>query len=109
MYPPYPQGNVPVNYSPPVQAAVVVNQVVPVATVISHTSSPFATTCQYCKNQITTTAIQTFNCSACLLCCWTGWIFFCCFQLIREKDICCYDAVHKCPICGNTISIYSAC
>ena len=109
MQSPYPQPNIAMAYSQPVPAAIVINQVAPVITVTAHTSSPYATTCQFCKNPITTTPITTCNCLACLLCWWTGLIFFCCFQLCRGKDVCCFDATHKCPICGNTVSFYTAC
>ena len=90
-------------------SAIVVNQVVPNYSVIAHTSSPFSTVCPCCKSQITTTSVQTWNCGACCLCCWTGLVLFICIQLCRGKDICCYDAVHKCPACGQTVAIYTAC
>ena len=89
--------------------AIIVNQVSPSYGVIAHTSSPFSTVCPSCKNQITTTAVQTFNCGTCLLCCWTGYVLFICLQLCRGKDICCYDAVHRCPVCGQTVAIYNSC
>ena len=109
MQSPYPQPNVAVAYSQPVQAAIVVNQVAPVVTVSTNTTSPFRTVCPYCKNSVTTNPILTFNCNACLLCCWTGLLFFVCFQLCRGKEVGCNDANHNCPICGNTISHYTAC
>ena len=93
----------------PATTAIVVNQVVPSYGVIAHTSSPFSTVCPSCKSQITTTSVQTFNCGTCLLCCWTGYILFICIQLCRGKDICCYDAVHRCPACGQTVAVYNSC
>ena len=89
--------------------AVVVNQVVPSYSVVAHTSSPFSTVCPSCKNQITTTAVQTFNCATCCMCCYTGLVLFICIQCCRGKDLCCYDAVHKCPVCGQTVAIYNSC
>ena len=87
---------------------VVVNQVVSVNSQES-TSSPYATVCPYCQKNITTNAIRTFNCCTCLLCYCTGLLFYICFQLIRKKDICCYDAIHNCPSCGQTIAAYQSC
>ena len=110
-YPPPPMVpvNPPATYGQPVvTAAIVVNQV-PAMTVMANTSSSFATTCPFCKAGITTTSIQTCNCMACILCYFTGCIFYFCFQLCRGKDFCCYDAVHTCPQCGNTIAQYTAC
>ncbi len=114
-YPPQPQPMV-VNAGitagvtvPAMGSAIVVNQVAPAMSVVAHTSSPFATVCPFCKSQITTTAIQTFNCGTCLLCYCTGLCLFCCIQLCRGKDICCYDAIHKCPACGQTVAVYNSC
>ena len=109
-----PPGMVPPPMGPPMvvtqpAAAIVVNQVVPNYSVVAHTSSPFATQCPYCKSAITTTAVQTFNCATCMLCCWTGLVLFICIQLCRGKDICCYDAVHRCPSCGQTVAVYNSC
>ena len=97
------------NGKTPVSSAIVVNQVVPTMTVMANTSYPFATTCPFCKKGITTTSVQTCSCKACLLCYFTGCLFYVCIQCCRGKDFCCYDAVHSCPECGNTIAQYIAC
>ena len=93
------------------QPQIIVNQVTPVVAVSAPAprSTPYLTVCPYCRNQVMTSSIQTFNCCTCLLCYCTGIIWFCIIQAIRDKDIGCYDAVHKCPNCGQTISVYESC
>ena len=90
-------------------SSIVVNQVSPGISMIAHTYLPFETECPFCKKEITTDAIQTFNCGTCFLCYSTGFCLFCCIQICREKDICCYDAVHRCPYCRKTIAVYNSC
>ena len=101
---------VPVAYGQ-AQPQIIVNQVSPVVAVgIPATrASPYITVCPYCRNQVMTSSIQTFNCCTCLLCWCTGLIWFCIIQSIRGKDIGCYDAIHKCPNCGQTIGVYESC
>ena len=72
-------------------------------------SSAFYTTCQFCQQKVLTKSIQTFNCCTCLFCCCTGCLFYSIIQIIRGKDICCYDAIHRCPNCGQTICEYNSC
>ena len=91
------------------ETSIVVNQVSPGISMIAHTYLPFETECPFCKKEITTDAIQTFNCGTCFLCYSTGFCLFCCIQICREKDICCYDAVHRCPYCRKTIAVYNSC
>ena len=101
---------VPITYST-AQPQIIVNQVTPAVTVAipAMQATPYLTVCPYCRNQVMTSSIQTFNCCTCLLCWCTGLIWFCIIQAIRGKDIGCYDAVHKCPNCGQTIGIYESC
>ena len=101
---------VPITYST-AQPQIIVNQVTPAVTVAipAMQATPYLTVCPYCRNQVMTSSIQTFNCCTCLLCWCTGLIWFCIIQSIRGKDIGCYDAVHKCPNCGQTIGIYESC
>ena len=72
-------------------------------------SSPIALQCPFCQNTVTTNVATSCNCCACCLCCWTGFIIYACIQCCRNKDICCRDAVHTCPRCGNTLGTYTAC
>ena len=58
---------------------------------------------------VTTLVTKEFNCCACLLCFCTGLIWYVCIQACRGKDICCYDARHTCPSCGNVLGQYTAC
>ena len=95
---------------PSYSAAIIVNQVAPVgAMVVANTSSPFACVCPYCRSQIMTNSLQTFNCCTCLMCYCTGLLLFLCIQAVRGKDFCCYDAIHSCPRCGKTIASYNSC
>ena len=72
-------------------------------------SSAFSTTCQHCQQKVMTQSIQTFNKCTCLFCCCTGIVIYAVIQLIRGKDICCYDAEHRCPNCKETIALYDSC
>ena len=72
-------------------------------------TTPVSLNCTFCKKPITTTVTQTFNCCACCLCWCTGLLLYVCIQLCRGKDICCYDARHTCPYCGNVVGTYTAC
>ena len=90
------------------QPIIVVNQVVTVNTE-ARTYTPYATVCPYCKKKVTTVPVKHFNCGTCLLCYFTGLLFYICFQLIRQKELCCFDALHKCPNCRQTISTYQSC
>ena len=84
------------------------NQVVAVNTQAS-SYTPYATVCPYCNKKVTTVPVKQFNFCTCLLCYCTGLLFYICFQLIRHKELCCYDAMHNCPSCGQTISTYQSC
>ena len=65
--------------------------------------------CNKCKKPITTDVKKEFNCCSCLSCFCTCFIFFAIIQFFRKKDICCYDATHICPYCGNIIAKYQSC
>ena len=90
-------------------AAIIVNQPSPVVVNLSNVGlSPFATTCPYCRNQVTTSVETSWNCCACLLCCYTGILIYACIQLCNNKSLLCCDAIHRCPNCGGQIANYSA-
>ena len=72
-------------------------------------SSAFYTTCQFCQKKILTKPIKQFNSCTCLFCCCTGCIIYAIVQIIRGKDLCCYDSTHKCPECKQTVAEYSSC
>ena len=97
----------PVQYA--VQPAIVVNQVSPVIVRMPKLGlSPVSTTCPFCRTTVTTTVEQSFNCCACLLCCYTGFLVYACIQLCNDKSILCCDATHRCPLCGGIIGQYLA-
>ena len=70
--------------------------------------SPVSTTCPFCRTTVTTTVEESFNCCACLLCCYTGILIYVCIQLCNDKSILCCDATHRCPNCGAVIGQYLA-
>ena len=72
-------------------------------------TNPIAMNCGFCNKTITTTVIKKCNCCACCLCWFTGVCIYLCVQACRGKDLCCYDATHTCPNCGNVVGTYIAC
>ena len=70
---------------------------------------PVAIKCQFCKRPMTTKVTKQFNLCACLLCYCTGIGFYVCVQACRGKDLCCFDAEHRCPFCDNVAGTYIAC
>ena len=94
------------------QQPVVTNQVQPqVVNVINYNfgTTPIMMNCQFCKSPINTTVEKQWNCCTCCLCWMTGLVFFICVQSCRGKELCCYDAVHKCPNCGQILGYYNSC
>ena len=72
-------------------------------------TNAIALNCTFCHKPITTNVNKTFNCCACCLCYFTGILWYVCIQACRGKDICCYNATHTCPYCGNVVGTYQAC
>ena len=72
------------------------------------TYSPINTVCYSCGVPVTTNPKLWFNCWCC--CFWTLFslcsylIGFCIYLCWKEGDFCCYEADHKCPICGKTLA-----
>ena len=91
------------------QPAIIVNQASPIVTNNSNAGlSPYTTVCPFCRSQITTSVETSWNCCACLLCCYTGFLIYACIQLCNNKSLLCCDATHRCPNCGSIISHYYA-
>ena len=109
MNPPYGQPALVPPQGPPV--VVIQNQEQPVAVINPNMfkTTPIALTCMFCKKPVTTNVRRTCNVCACLLCYFTGLVFYVCVQCCRGKDICCYDAEHTCPQCGNVVGTYNSC
>lgn len=71
--------------------------------------SPMNIVCPYCKTQVTTVVEDRCNCTACIFCLLTTFIFYVCIQLSRGKDICCTDTWHRCPKCKMFVGSYVTC
>ena len=89
--------------------AIVVNQPLSVPNIVIVNNrwglSPVSTTCSFCGTPITTVVEQTCNCSACCLCCFTGFLIYACIQSCNGKEMCCCDGFHKCPNWKNNWTI----
>ena len=85
-------------------------QTISTAQIFSHLkSSPAYINCPHCTNLAVTKTESELNLSnlCCSIC--FGVIIWLGFQACREKDINCYDSVHKCSKCGAVLNKYSAC
>ena len=71
-------------------------------------AEPIRMTCQYCGNFITTKTEEKFQILACI-CCLFSWLLYCCVQIFRNKNICCFNVTHRCPQCGRVVGSYDAC
>ena len=72
-------------------------------------STSIVITCPFCNRNISTSIRETFNCATCCLCFFTFPLLYICIQLLRNKDLCCYDVDHSCPYCNNRLGTYSSC
>ena len=71
-------------------------------------SSPVNITCTHCSKSITTVTKSKFDFVACAFCMLFNWLY-CCVQICRKKNVCCYDISHICPRCGETLGEHNAC
>ena len=71
-------------------------------------SVPITMTCPYCEKYIKTKTEDKFQILACV-CCLIFSIFYCCFQICRERNLCCCNTSHRCPNCGKYLGSYDAC
>ena len=88
---------------------IIVNQPVQPAIIVTNANigtSPIATTCVCCGHQITTVVETSLNICSCLLCCYTGLFLYLLIKLCLGKDLCCCDAIHRCPNCGAILGTY---
>ena len=69
---------------------------------------PINMTCPYCESKITTKIEETFQILACF-CCIINVLIYCCIQICRNKNICCFNVTHRCPQCGRVLGNYDAC
>lgn len=72
-------------------------------------SNPQFVVCPYCK-QITPTRTEKSmsfkNLLMCLFCSPAGWASV---QILRQKDLSCFDAKHYCMRCNSLLANYTAC
>ena len=90
---------------------IIINQQQPVAMLnpLMFKTTPIATTCIFCHRPCTTVVEKQFNFCTCILCWCTGLLCYVCVQMFRDKDICCCDATHTCPNCGQILGTYTSC
>lgn len=81
---------------------------IPITVTTGFKSTPIAMTCPNCGNTITTITKSKFNFIACFCLFFFG-MFYCCFQACTNRNLCCFDIVHICPICGRTLGYYKSC
>ena len=84
------------------------SQKVSVNAPIEFGSKPVAMICANCQAPITTKTESKFNFLSCVFCYFFGFFYFI-FQAIRKRNILCFDVIHKCPRCGETIGVYKSC
>jgi hypothetical protein len=70
--------------------------------------SPVVTKCPHCFQQVTTNVETSCSCCACCCCIISIFFIYACIQCCKGKDICCQDAVHRCPSCQKDIYYYKA-
>ena len=115
----------PIVYNPVQPNLVIVNQQLPALTPPRLFSVyPQDVVCPFCLQKITTVVEEDFNCLTCMclcfmiltlpfLCCAGGSCSCsdcrcnCCNCKCDCK--CCYDGIHKCPLCGQIIGRYDSC
>ena len=71
-------------------------------------AEPVSMTCPYCGSSITTKTEEKFQIIACI-CCLLNWLIYCCVQICRNKNLCCFNVTHRCPKCGRVVGKYNAC
>ena len=71
-------------------------------------NNPISTYCMFCKSPITTRTEDRFNCLACCCCLLFGLLFIC-VQACADKNICCWDVIHRCPRCGRILGEFTSC
>ena len=66
------------------------------------------TFCPNCRKGVATTTQKTYNVINTVLCVALNCVWMC-NQMIKAKDMNCYDSVHTCSSCNKTLGKYSAC
>ena len=96
-----------VNYQLPYNIVVVQSPVVVPRIITVKTRMPFNMICPYCQVQITTEPETTCNVGVCCTVWWLSFMFtplvYCIYCCIAE-DCCCYNAIHRCPICKRPVA-----
>ena len=98
----------------------VINQVVPAqgmdSIIVANTlkSNSVMIMCPYCKKSGMTRAERFCSCANICCCLCTSWywipgFWWVVFQVLRKKDISCYNANHYCCFCNQLIHQYRAC
>ena len=99
--------NIMINQQQPLfQGGIVVNQVQPIFPQQTINVHPINMICLFCKKPMITMVEKKCNCFACCLCFILGGLCYFIIQAVRGKDLCCNDAIHRCPFCNNVVGTY---
>ncbi len=70
-------------------------------------SFPVFTLCPHCRKGVNTVTEKSSNFCNLLCCIFFTPVWTCC-QVVKVKDLNCYDATHTCTKCNKQIGTYSA-
>lgn len=65
--------------------------------------------CPYCKSGAMTRVESNISIQSTLFCIFSLGFPWAMTQLLRKKELNCYDAKHYCPACSNCIAQYNSC
>jgi len=71
-------------------------------------STPVAMICARCQVPITTKTESKWNCLSCISC-YFCCLFYCIFQVLRKRNLLCFNIIHRCPRCGEIFGVYKSC
>lgn len=105
----YPPSMPTYSYQPPIQnqpQTIVIKQYINIAP-LNLGTSPRSIVCPCCQNNITTIVEKTCNFWDFLLLAyfWIAWVVV---KIVKGKNVCCINATHKCPQCGQIIGKYNS-
>ena len=114
MFESYVKANLPSQREASVDINIVKNQNSPytyelmaISTVLK--SNPQFVVCPYCKAHLPTRTERELSFKNTICCIFSGPVFWGIFQILKNKDLNCYDARHYCLKCNANLMNYQAC